>query len=143
MITTKQKIWIHLHFVIFYIPHALLGRFKSKSYIYDLKQDRLLKNEVAVKNYDDYGEIVEDALCDIKYFGKGKWENPNHIDWSRSIIGAQELYFRIGTKVFYRYTTAFVWEWLSCLFGKDIWITFSYGRISSRYILKLRVRWEN
>ena len=67
----------------------------------------------------------------------GDWNtnNGDTINYEKSTIGYSSVYYKVGKRLYYRYSNA--WQW------RDYFLNFKFGVNNERYLLTFKVQKED
>lgn len=120
-------------------------------YLVKLIQNELTFRDHTIELSDDYGYMKHDYFAGLKWITKSGAESfQTHsgvrISYDYSIFGTMELYYRVGTALYYKYSKCVLWfrtwKWIPFIGGKDIWYTFKYHANNKLGTIHLKLQWE-
>ena len=84
---------------------------------------------------DDEVSVLEFAAWKwLNSKGEGTWNTNSgvKINWEKSTIGYSSVYYKVGRRLYYRYSRA--WQW------RDYYLNFKYGTNNERYLFTFKVQ---
>ena len=120
-------------------------------YLVQLIQNELTFRDHTIELSDDYGLIKADNFAGLKWITKnGREDFQTHsgvkISYDYSIFGTMELYYRVGTALYYKYSKCVLWfkawKWIPIVGGKDIWRTIKYHPNNETGTIHFKIQWE-
>ena len=108
-------------------PLSFLNPKQGREIVYGTPKGYLTRN-------DDEVSVLEFAAWKWIKDGVGTWQtnSGDTINWQKSTIGYSSVYYKVGRRLYYRYSRA--WRW------RDYFLNFKYGTNNERYLLTFKIQ---
>ncbi len=127
--------------------YNLASLFKGKDgmeYAVQIKKNTLIFRDHPLELTDDVGFMKYDNFAGLKWInskGEEGWQvwSGDLISNDYSIFGTMELYHRIETTLYYKYSTC---RKIGTLFYKELWMTIKYDANQGIGAIHFKIQWE-